>query len=62
MIKRISRCFEVVSDLTINLAESTMVSVGCSEDCICFLARRVKCGVGKLPFLFVTLVYHQDLI
>lgn len=48
-LKRIFRCFQLVSGLKINISKSMLVGVGCSEDIIHALADLVHCKVGRLP-------------
>lgn len=48
MAKRIPRCFELSSWLKINLAESMLVGVGCADEDIQPLARKLPFKVGTL--------------
>ena len=52
VLRRILRCFELVSGLKINLAKSVLVGVGCSQEEIIPLANRLFYKVGKLPIQY----------
>ena len=50
VLKRVLRCFQLVSGLKINLSKSFLVGVGSMEDHIALMARRLHCQVSQLPF------------
>lgn len=54
-LKRILRCFQMVSGLKINLSKSYLVGVGCSEENIQILATRLHCRKGSLPCQYLGL-------
>lgn len=53
MLKRILRCFQLVSGLKVNLCKSSLVGVGCSGALVRLLARKIHCNNGKLPAMYL---------
>ena len=54
-LKRILRCFQLVSRLKINIFKSMLVGVVCAEDIVHTLADLVHCKVGRLPISYLGL-------
>lgn len=54
-MKRILRCFQLVSGLKVNFSKSSLVGVGCFEDLVRSLASAIRCRVGKLLILYLGL-------
>lgn len=55
VLKRILKCFELVSGLKVNLDKSMVTSVRCHSEEIQVSANRLHCKVGKLAFLYLGL-------
>lgn len=53
MLKRILRCFQLVSALKVNLCKSSLVGVGCLGALVRLLARKIHCNIGKLPAMYL---------
>lgn len=54
-IKRILRCFELVSDLKINYHKSVVCGVGVEETLLVDFAQKLNCKVGLLPITYLGL-------
>lgn len=54
-IKRILRCFELVSGLKINFTKSSLVGVGIPRERTNFLAKSMGCSCGCLPINYLGL-------
>ena len=54
-LKRILRCFQLVSGLKVNIFKSLLVGVGCSEETTQSLAAMLHCKWGRLPLLYLGL-------
>lgn len=54
-LKRILRCFQLVSGLQINMSKSVLVGIGCLEETIQSLASFICCKLGKLRFVYLVL-------
>lgn len=53
LLKTILLCFELSSALKINLSKSMLVGVGCQNELVQTMSRKLHCKAGKLPFLYV---------
>ncbi|XP_028051602.1 uncharacterized protein LOC114256191 [Camellia sinensis] len=54
-VKRVLRCFEVVSGLKINYHKSDVSGVGIDEAIVDEFASRLNCTIHKLPFKYLGL-------
>lgn len=54
-IKRILRCFEMISGLRINFHKSVIASIGVQDDLLAAIANRLNCKCQKLPFKYLGL-------
>ena len=56
-LKRILRCFQLVSNLKINISKSLLVGIGCSEDkdTTRSLANIIHCKSGRLLIIYLGL-------
>ena len=54
-LRRILRCFQLVSGLKINISKSMLVGIGCSEETTRSLANIIMCKSGKLPIIYLGL-------
>lgn len=54
-LKRIFRCFQLVSGLKVNFCKSSLDGVGCLGDLVRSLACIIHCIVGKLPVMYLGL-------
>ncbi|XP_028076768.1 uncharacterized protein LOC114278826 [Camellia sinensis] len=54
-IKRILRCFEIISGLKINFQKNGVRGVGLSEECVKIFASRLNCTYHKLPLKYLGL-------
>ncbi|KAE8726444.1 hypothetical protein F3Y22_tig00006886pilonHSYRG00006 [Hibiscus syriacus] len=59
-VKRILRCFELGSGLTINFTKSCLVGVGMEEDSVRQLAAVRGCTVSRLPFKYLGIPMGVD--
>lgn len=54
-VKRILRCFEVLSGLRINFHKSHVSGVGVQEEVLAAFAEKLHCQSKKLPFMYLGL-------
>ncbi|XP_028105251.1 uncharacterized protein LOC114304280 [Camellia sinensis] len=54
-VKRIHRCFEVMSGLKINFHKSSICGMGATEDLMADFASKLNCKSIKLPFTYLGL-------
>ncbi|KAE8696464.1 hypothetical protein F3Y22_tig00110670pilonHSYRG00065 [Hibiscus syriacus] len=59
-VKRILRCFELGSGLTINFTKSCLVGVGMEEDSVRQLAAVCGCTASRLPFKYLGIPLGVD--
>ncbi|CAL5395354.1 unnamed protein product [Camellia sinensis] len=59
-IKRILRCFEVISGLKINFHKSHVCGVGVLEDEGELYAKQLNCMCHKLPFMYLRLLFGAN--
>lgn len=53
VLKRILRCFKLVSVLKINLSKSMIVGVGSPRKIVQSFSNKLHCKIGKMPFLYL---------
>lgn len=54
-LRRILRCFQLVSGLKVNISKNVLVGVGCSEETMRELANIIQSRFDKLPILYLGL-------
>ena len=54
-LRRILRCFQLVSGLKINISKSMRVGIGCPDETMQALAIKLNYRYGKLPFIYLGL-------
>lgn len=54
-LKRVLRCFQLVSGLELNLLKSSLVGVGCPKELVRSLASIINFKVGKLSTMYLGL-------
>ncbi|XP_028070062.1 pentatricopeptide repeat-containing protein At4g26680, mitochondrial-like [Camellia sinensis] len=61
IVKRILRCFEIISGLRINFHKSTVCSVGIPNDIVQTFASKLNCTCQKLPLKYLGLPLGANL-
>ena len=55
-LRKILRCFQLVSGLKINISKSMLVEIRCAEETTRSLANIINCKSGKLPIIYLELL------